>query len=111
MGDCPVMKAAPGRAALLAVEVGEHRALFGDAVDVRRAVAHDAMVVTAHVEPADVVGHDEKDVGFARFLLLGLGGCHCNLRGSTITNHSEVRGVPRRSLSHASPMMPSPRRA
>ena len=44
-----------GGAALLAVEVGEHRAFPGDAVDVGRPVAHDAVVVAADIEPADVV--------------------------------------------------------
>ena len=51
-----------GGAALLAVEVGEHRALAGDAVDVRRAVPHEAVVVAADIEPADVVRHDEENV-------------------------------------------------
>ena len=45
IGDCPVMNAArPGRAALLAVPVGENRAFIGDAVDVRRLVAHHALL-------------------------------------------------------------------
>ena len=35
-------RGAAGRAALLAVPVGEPRALLGDAVDVGRAIAHDA---------------------------------------------------------------------
>jgi hypothetical protein len=52
-------------ATLLAVEVGEHRAFSGDAVDVRRPVAHDAVVVATDVEPSDVVGHDEQDVWLA----------------------------------------------
>ena len=49
-------------ATLLAVEVGEHRALSGDPIDVRGAIPHDAVVVAADVEPADVVAHDEQDV-------------------------------------------------
>ncbi|MCY1463451.1 hypothetical protein D9M71_813500 [compost metagenome] len=53
---------AAGGAALLAVEVGEVGTLARDAVDVRRAVAHDAVVVAADVEPADVIGHHEQDV-------------------------------------------------
>ena len=52
-------------AALLAVEVREHRAFLGDAVDVRRAIAHDAVVVATEIEPADVVGHDEENVRLA----------------------------------------------
>ena len=56
---------AAGGAALLAIPVGEDRAFFADAVDVGRAVAHDAHVVGADVEPADVVAHDEQDVRLA----------------------------------------------
>ena len=41
------------RAALLGVGVGEHRAFLGDAVDVRRLVAHDAVVVGADVVHAE----------------------------------------------------------
>jgi hypothetical protein len=58
-------RSASGGAALLAVPVGEHRALAADAVDVGRAVAHDAHVVGADVVPADVVAHDEQDVRLA----------------------------------------------
>ena len=59
---------AAGGAALLAVPVGEQRALLGDAVDVRRPVAHHAHVVGADVELADVVAPDDEDVGFLRLL-------------------------------------------
>ena len=59
---------AAGGAGLLAVVVGEHRAFFGDAVDIGRAVAHHAAVVGADVPLADVVAHDDQDVR-----LLGLG--------------------------------------
>ena len=55
-------------AALLAVPVREHRPLLRQAIDVRGAVPHDAVVVGADVEPADVVAPDDQDV---RFL-----GCH-----------------------------------
>ncbi len=41
---------ATGGAALLAIPVGEQRAFLGDAVDVRRLVAHHAHVVGAEVE-------------------------------------------------------------
>ena len=64
---------AAGRAALLAVPVGEDRAFLADAVDVGRAVAHDAHVVGADIEPADVVAHDEQDVRLAA--------CRLRLRG------------------------------
>jgi hypothetical protein len=62
-------------ARLLAVIVGEDRALVGNAVDVGRAVAHHAAIVGADVPVADVIAHDDKDVGF---LLLRRRGCdHC----------------------------------
>ena len=54
---------AAGGAALLAIPVGEERAFLGDAVDVRRLVAHHAHVVGADVELADVVAPDDEDVG------------------------------------------------
>ena len=54
---------APRRAALLAIPVGEPRTFSGDAVDVRRVVAHDPAVVTTRVKPPDVVAHDDEDVG------------------------------------------------
>src|SRR5271170_3083557 len=50
---------ATGSAALLSVEVGKHRPFLGDAIEVGRAVAHDAVVVAAEIEPADIVGHDK----------------------------------------------------
>ena len=57
---------AAGGAALLAVPVGEQRALLGDAVDVGRPVAHHAVVVGADVELADVVAPDDEDVRLGR---------------------------------------------
>ena len=56
---------APGRAGLLRVMVGEDRAFPGDAVDVRRAVAHHAAVVGADVPQPDVVAEDDEDVRLA----------------------------------------------
>ena len=55
---------ATGCAALLPIEISEHRAFLGDAVDVRRPVTHDAVVVATDIEPADVVGHDEENIRF-----------------------------------------------
>jgi hypothetical protein len=52
----------PGRAALLAVGVGEPHPLVGDPVDVGRAVAHQAVAVAAQVGDADVVTPDDQDV-------------------------------------------------
>ena len=54
---------APGRAALLGVVGHEHRAFVADAVDVGRFADHQAAVVDARLHPADVVAHDEQDVG------------------------------------------------
>jgi hypothetical protein len=53
-----------GGAALLTVEVREHRPLFGDAIEIGRPIAHHAVVVATEIEPADVVRHDEQDVRF-----------------------------------------------
>ena len=61
---------APGGAARLGVVVHEHAAFVGDAVDVRRFADHQAAVIAARLHPADVVAHDEQDVGF---LVLRLG--------------------------------------
>src|SRR5262249_3826345 len=49
-------------ATLLAVPVGEQRAFPGNAVDVGSAVAHNAKVVGAEVEPSDVISPDDQDV-------------------------------------------------
>ena len=57
---------AAGRAALLAVPVGEQGAFLGDAVDIGRPVAHLAEVVRADVPVADVVAPENQDVWFLR---------------------------------------------
>ena len=53
---------ASGRAARLGVVVGEAHAFGCELVEIRRPARHDALVVRADVEPADVVAHDEDDV-------------------------------------------------
>ena len=58
---------APGGAALHGDVVHEDRALVPDAVDVGRFADHQAAMVDARLHPADVVAHDEQDVG----LLIG----------------------------------------
>ena len=60
---------APGGAALLGVVVGEERAFLADPVDVGRLADHQAAVVDRRLHVADVVAHDEEDVGLG--LLLG----------------------------------------
>src|SRR5262249_54297515 len=71
---------APRGAALHGDIVHEDRALVADAVDVRRLAYHQAAVVDARLHPADVVAHDEEDVGLLLLLLLLLRGrrqvCH-----------------------------------
>ena len=65
------MKArAPGRATRLGVVVHEHAAFVGDPVNVGRFADHQAAVITTRLHPADVIAHDEQDVGF---LVLRLG--------------------------------------
>src|SRR5262249_26209009 len=52
---------AAGGATLLAVPICKQRAFFGDAIDVGRAIPHDAMVVSADLKPSDVVSPDDED--------------------------------------------------
>jgi hypothetical protein len=72
--DAEGMRDWPRRAfaALLGVVVHELGALLPDAVDVGRFAVHQASVVDARLHPADVVAHDEQDVG----LVLRRGGRH-----------------------------------
>ena len=50
------------RAARLSVVVGEAHALRSQFIEVRCLPGHDALVVGADVEPADVIAHDDEDV-------------------------------------------------
>ena len=75
----------PGGAARLGVVVREPHALGGELVEVRRLAGHDALMVGADVEPADVVAHDDEDV---RLLLLRRGGRparHCRRRARSVS--------------------------
>src|SRR5215470_1698835 len=60
---------APRRAALHGVVVEEPRALVADSVDVGCFTGHQALMVYARLHPADVVPHDEDDVGLLLCLL------------------------------------------
>ena len=65
-------------AGLLAVVVGEECAFAGDAVDVRGASAHHTAVISADIPGADIVGHDDDDVGFLGLRVCADGGaCRC----------------------------------
>ena len=64
---------APRRAALLGVIVHEDRTFVADAIDVGRFADHQAAVVDARLHPADVVAHDEEDVGLLLLLSLRRG--------------------------------------
>ena len=70
MGDCPVMNAArPAVQLCWPYQSVNSAPSLGDAVDVRRLVAHHAHVVGADVELADVVAPDDEDVGLLLLLL------------------------------------------
>ena len=53
----------PSGAGLLAVIIGETHALSRNAVDVGRLVAHHGAAVVAEVPVADVIAHDDQNVG------------------------------------------------
>src|SRR5215468_3783440 len=72
---------AAGRAALLGVIVREERAFIADAIDVRRLADHQPAMVDARLIEADVVAHDEEDIGFLPLLGGSRNARHC--RGGT----------------------------
>jgi hypothetical protein len=80
----------PGGAAVLGVVVGEHHALAGDAVDVRRLVTHHAERIGADIGLADVVAHDEEDVW-------SLSAWRCGRRGRLCLRGPGEPGCQRRS--------------
>ena len=55
----------PRRAARLGVVIGEQHTFGGKLVDVRRPPGHHAAVVSADVPHADIVTHDDDDVGLS----------------------------------------------
>ena len=67
---------APGGAARLGVIVHELCALLSDAIDVGRFPDHQTSMVDARLHPADIVAHDEDDVGFLSLLGEGRIACH-----------------------------------
>src|SRR5215469_1281715 len=61
-----------GSATLLPITVGEAHAFLGNAVDVRRSVAHQPVAVAAQVGNADIIAPNHDDVRFVRLSHLGL---------------------------------------
>ena len=57
---------AAGGAARFRVVVGEPHALGGKLVEIRRLAGHDALMIGADIEPADIVAHDDENVRLAR---------------------------------------------
>ncbi len=55
---------AAGGAALLGIVMREYRAFIADAIDVGRLADHQAAMIDARLVEADVVTHDEEDIGF-----------------------------------------------
>ena len=80
---------AAGGAARFGVVVGESHALGGELVEVRRLAGHDALVIGADIEPADVVTHDDENVRL-------LAGRRCLLRLRDGLLHARGRAQRRR---------------
>ena len=55
-----------GGATLLAIPIREEGALFRESVNVRRLVAHHALIVSANVPVTDVVSPEDEDVWLLR---------------------------------------------
>ena len=55
--------AATRRAACLGIVVGKQHAFFGELVQVRRPPRHHAAMIGAKIRHADIIGHDDDDVG------------------------------------------------
>src|SRR5271157_10301 len=82
---------ASGGAARLRVIVGEAHALAREVVQVRRCRIHEALVVGPYIAPANIVAHDDDDIGF---LLLRLQWSACAYersrgcqKGQTVTDY------------------------
>ena len=59
------------------VIIGEQHAFGGDLVEIRRAACHHAAVIGAEIPDADVVAHDDDDVGLLPGGRRGAGCCAC----------------------------------
>ena len=94
---------AAGRAALLGIVVGEHRAFIADPVDVRRLADHQAAMVDARLHPADVVAHDEEDIGLSGGLRLGRGQGGCGKKDAS--RYCSPGSFDRRANGHGEVLM------
>src|SRR5262249_62267456 len=56
---------AAGGAACFCIIIGEAHAVGGELVEVRRLARHDALMIGADIEPADIVAHDDENVRLA----------------------------------------------
>jgi hypothetical protein len=99
-------------ATLLAVRVGEAHSFVRQAVDIRRAIAHEAIAVAAQVRDADVVTPDDENVRLCRAGISGGAACAGGARGRShgrILSWSDVRE--RRAYAHERMRMTGARRA
>jgi hypothetical protein len=82
-------RVAAGRAALLGIVVREDRAFIADAIDIGRLADHQAAMVDARLVEADVVTHDEEDIGLLCLL------CGCRRDGRPGQRHQHRRAEQR----------------
>ena len=78
------------RATCLGIVVGEQHAFLGDLVEVRRPARHHAAVIGADIPHADVVAHDDDDVGLLRLLCGCRRGCQANGGADTRRQQTEI---------------------
>ncbi len=82
-----------GGTALLSVPIRKQAAFFRNSIYVGRAISHDAMVVCADIEPADIITPDDQDVWFlvCHVFLLCCSYSDCSLLISVLENHYQPR--------------------
>src|SRR5262249_47059304 len=84
---------APRGAALLTVPVSEVRTFLGDAVDVGGPIPHDAVVVRADIEPADIVSPDDQNIWLAGLRHLTLRTSFWSFGAPAVAVQESGRGV------------------
>ncbi len=88
-----------GGAALLGVVIGEHRTLIADAIDVGCLSGHQATMINPRLHPADVIAHDEDDVGLLS-RSLGLSLCRPKPGPQRSGGKQHSRGEPAQLVFH-----------